>query len=43
MLASSITGLVWYNFGGFEAFLTTALMTLMVALYLIMSVPKPQK
>lgn len=43
MLASSITGIVWYNFGGFEAFLTTALMTLMVALYLIMSVPKPEK
>lgn len=43
MLASSITGLVWYYFGGIEAFLTTALMSVIVAVYLIMSVPKPDK
>lgn len=43
MLASSLTGLVWYKFGGFEAFLTTALMTVMVAFYLLMTVPKPEK
>lgn len=43
MLASSVTGLVWYHYGGFEAFVVTAGMTLLVAFYLISSVPKPAK
>jgi MFS family permease len=43
MLASSVTGLVWFNYGGFEAFIVTAGMTLLVAFYIISTVPKPAK
>ena len=35
MIASSITGIVWYQFGAATAFLTTATMTLGVAVYLL--------
>ena len=35
MLASSITGLLWYQFGASTAFLTTATITVLVVVYLL--------
>lgn len=40
MLASSLTGLVWFNFGATAAFLTTATVTLIVIIYFF-TIPKP--
>ncbi|MDO9593757.1 MAG: MFS transporter [Lutibacter sp.] len=40
MLASSLTGLIWFNFGATAAFLTTATVTLLVIVYFF-TVPKP--
>ena len=40
MLASSLTGLVWFNFGATAAFLTTAIVTLFVIVYFF-TIPKP--
>ncbi|MHB1148162.1 MAG: MFS transporter [Lutibacter sp.] len=40
MLASSLTGLVWFNFGATAAFLTTATVTLLVIIYFF-TIPKP--
>jgi len=40
MLASSLTGLIWYNFGATAAFLTTATATLLVSIYFF-TIPKP--
>jgi MFS family permease len=40
MLASSLTGLVWFNFGATTAFVLTATATLIVVAYFL-SVPKP--
>ena len=40
MLASSLTGLIWFNFGATAAFLTTATVTLLVIVYFL-TVPKP--
>lgn len=39
MLASSLTGLIWFNFGASAAFLTTATVTLLVIVYFF-TVPK---
>lgn len=36
MLASSLTGLIWFQFGATIAFITTAIMTLLVVVYLLM-------
>jgi hypothetical protein len=33
MLASSLTGLIWFNFGATAAFLTTATATLFIMVY----------
>jgi len=41
MLASSITGLIWFQFGSKPAFLLTATVTLLVAIYFL-TVPKPE-
>lgn len=41
MLASSMAGLIWFQFGPKSAFLTTAIATLFVALYLL-AIPKPE-
>ena len=41
LLASSITGIVWYSFGSAAAFITTASVTVGVMLY-FMSIPKPK-
>ncbi len=40
MLASSLTGLIWFNFGPKAAFLTTAIATLCIILYFF-TIPKP--
>ncbi|MDP3944752.1 MAG: MFS transporter [Lutibacter sp.] len=40
MLASSLTGLIWFNFGATAAFLTTAIVTLFVIVYFF-TIPKP--
>lgn len=40
MLASSLTGLLWFQFGATVAFLTTATVTLFVIIYFI-TIPKP--
>jgi MFS family permease len=41
MLASSLTGLIWYQFGALAAFLTTAIATLLVTGYFITQIPNP--
>lgn len=41
LLASSITGLVWFTFGAFTAFILTALVTLLLAVYFL-RLPKPE-
>ena len=40
MLSSSLTGLIWYQFGATAAFLTTATATLLVIIYFL-TIPKP--
>ncbi len=40
MLASSLTGLIWFQFGATTAFVTTATVTLFVAAYFL-TIPKP--
>ena len=40
MLASSLTGLIWFQFGAKTAFITTATVTLIVIVYFI-TIPKP--
>jgi len=42
MLASSLTGLIWYQFGATIAFTLTAIITLFVAIYFITNIPKPE-
>jgi len=41
MLASSITGLVWFQFGATTAFIATAIVTTIVIIYFL-RIPKPQ-
>lgn len=41
MLASSLAGLIWFQFGSTATFLTTAVATIFVILY-IMTIPKPE-
>jgi MFS family permease len=41
MIASAMTGLIWHNFGAEVAFLTTAVITLFVAVYFILAVKIP--
>ncbi|MEJ6982211.1 MFS transporter [Pedobacter sp. P351] len=40
MLASSLTGLIWFQFGAKTAFITTAVITLIVIVYFL-TIPKP--
>lgn len=40
MLASSLTGLIWYRFGATVAFLATAIVTVVVMVYFL-TIPKP--
>lgn len=41
MLASSLTGLIWFRYGGAAAFFLTAGITLLTAIYFITSIPRP--
>lgn len=41
MLASSLTGLIWFQFGATIAFLLTAAISFLVAVYFMTSIPKP--
>ncbi len=41
LIASSLTGLVWFVFGATTAFVLTAAVTLLVCIYLFVYVPKP--
>lgn len=41
MLASSITGLIWFKFGANTAFILTASVTLIVVTYFLFFIPKP--
>jgi MFS family permease len=41
MLSSSLTGLIWFNFGATAAFLTTATATLFIIVYFL-AIPKPK-
>lgn len=43
LLASSLTGLIWYGFGAAIAFLTTAIISVGVAFYFLVSIPDPKK
>lgn len=40
MLSSSLTGLIWYQFGAIAAFLTTAIASLLIIIYFL-TIPKP--
>lgn len=42
MLASSLTGLLWFKFGAGSALLTTAAITFAVVLYILFIVPEPK-
>ncbi|KAF5075251.1 Multidrug resistance protein MdtG [anaerobic digester metagenome] len=41
LMASSLTGLVWFVFGATTAFVLTAAVTILVCIYLFVYVPKP--
>ena len=41
MLASSLTGWLWFQFGSEYAFLITAMTALAVILYLLLTIPEP--
>lgn len=43
MLASTVTGLVWYSFGSATAFTVTAIVTFLVFLYFLSNIPDPRK
>ncbi len=42
MVASSLTGIIWFWFGATTAFILIALMTLVVTVYFLLGVPKPK-
>jgi MFS family permease len=42
MLASSLTGLIWYTYGAATAFIITSIITLLIVIYIIISVPAPE-
>lgn len=41
MLASSLTGLTWFKFGATVAFILTAAVTVLVAIYFLVNIPRP--
>lgn len=43
MLASSLTGLIWFKFGANTAFILTAVVTLIVVVYFLFIIPKPNQ
>lgn len=42
MVASSLAGLIWYQFGVAEAFITTGIVTVLVIIYFCFLLPVPQ-
>ncbi len=42
LFASSLAGLIWYNFGAGATFIITALITVLVIIYFLFSVPNPE-
>jgi MFS family permease len=42
MLASTFTGLIWYGFGSAAAFMATGLVTVLVAVYFLLSIKDPR-
>ena len=43
MIASSLAGLIWYQFGAAEAFITTAIITVLIIFYFLFKIPAPVK
>jgi MFS family permease len=43
MLASSLTGFIWFQFGALVAFILTAFITFLVAIYFLASIPRPNQ
>jgi len=43
MMASSLAGLIWYKYGVAAAFMTTAIMTILVIIYFLAIIPSPRK
>lgn len=43
MLASSLTGFIWFKFGATSAFILTATVTLIVVIYFLFVIPKPKQ
>ena len=41
MLASSLTGLIWFKFGATTAFTITSIMTIVVIIYFVLTIPNP--
>jgi MFS family permease len=41
MLASSLAGLIWYQFGATATFITTGIATLLVVYYFLIAIPSP--
>jgi MFS family permease len=41
MLASSITGIIWFQYGATAAFFLTSVVTLLVAIYFLTTIPRP--
>ncbi|NLR80142.1 MFS transporter [Chitinophaga eiseniae] len=42
MLASSLTGLIWFKFGAGSALLTTTVIAVMVVIYILITIPEPE-
>jgi len=42
MLASSLTGFIWFRFGATIAFIITAAVTVLVAIYFLTTIQKPE-
>ncbi len=41
MIASSLTGIIWYQFGASAAFMVTAIITVLVIIYFLFIIPNP--
>lgn len=42
MLASTLTGIIWHTYGAATAFIITSIITLLIVIYIIISVPAPE-
>ncbi len=43
MLASSLTGLIWYSYGAMAAFIVTAIVTFCIGIYFLINIPEPRQ